>query len=202
MCLQFGHSNVECTQRCALCQARTYTTATCEYNLLARKNSPAVQAIEPVQQQAAFWGNNRFNRGRGRRFNCRFERAPNNNEQYQFREDRPTQQEERGQARNNNGGRRRWDNHRRGKELLCFRCCQPDHFAVNCPHPPPGPPANQGEASTSANPSVNLITPAVQLVTTRSRTRAEQWTEQDNARDQARQWVEAANANQDAEVWA
>jgi predicted nuclease with RNAse H fold len=48
LCLQFGYSNVECTQRCALCQARTHTTATCEYNLLAQKNSPAVQAIELV----------------------------------------------------------------------------------------------------------------------------------------------------------
>jgi hypothetical protein len=35
LCLQFGHSNVECVQRCALCQAQTHTTATCEYNLLA-----------------------------------------------------------------------------------------------------------------------------------------------------------------------
>jgi hypothetical protein len=34
VCLQFGHSNVECVQRCALCQARTHTTMTCEYNLL------------------------------------------------------------------------------------------------------------------------------------------------------------------------
>ena len=55
---------------------------------------------------------------------------------------------------------------------------------------------NQGEASTSANPLVDLITPAVQLVMTRSRARADQWTEQDNAREQARQWVEVANANQ------
>jgi hypothetical protein len=46
--------------------------------------------------------------------------------------------------------------------------------------------ANQAEASTSANLSVNLISPAVQLVTTRSRARADQWTEQDNAREQAR----------------
>jgi hypothetical protein len=35
LCLQFGHSNVECVQRCALCQARMHTTATCEYNQLA-----------------------------------------------------------------------------------------------------------------------------------------------------------------------
>ena len=61
---------------------------------------------------------------------------------------------------------------------------------------------NQGEASTSANPSVNLITPAVQLVTTRNRAQADQWTEQDNAREQARQWVEVANANQAAEMFA
>jgi hypothetical protein len=55
---------------------------------------------------------------------------------------------------------------------------------------------------TSANPSVNLITPAVQLVTTRSRARADQWTEQENAREQAWEWVEAANANQAAEMFA
>jgi hypothetical protein len=42
LCLQFGHSNVECTQRCALCQPRTHTTATWECNLLTRKNPPAV----------------------------------------------------------------------------------------------------------------------------------------------------------------
>jgi hypothetical protein len=66
ICLQFGHSNVECTQRCALCQAWTHTTATCEYNLLARKNLLVVQAIELVSQQAAFRINSRFNRGRGR----------------------------------------------------------------------------------------------------------------------------------------
>ena len=39
-CLQFGHSNVECTQQCSLCQSRTHDTPTCEYNLLARRNGP------------------------------------------------------------------------------------------------------------------------------------------------------------------
>jgi hypothetical protein len=50
-CLQFGHSNLECVQRCALCQARTHTTATCEYNLLAQRNAPAVQTVQPVPVQ-------------------------------------------------------------------------------------------------------------------------------------------------------
>jgi hypothetical protein len=40
---------------------------------------------------------------------------------------------------------------------------------MDCPHPPPGQASNQGEASTSKGPSVSLITPAVQLVTTRNR---------------------------------
>jgi hypothetical protein len=48
LCLQFGHSNVECVQRCVLCQAWMHTTATCEYNLLARRNAPAVQTVQPV----------------------------------------------------------------------------------------------------------------------------------------------------------
>jgi hypothetical protein len=42
LCLQFGHSNVDCVQRCALCQAQMHTTATYKYNLLARRNAPAV----------------------------------------------------------------------------------------------------------------------------------------------------------------
>jgi hypothetical protein len=39
-------------------------------------------------------------------------------------------------------------------------------------------------------------------VTTGSRARADQWTEQDNAREQAWQWVEAAGANQAAKMFA
>jgi hypothetical protein len=38
------------------------------------------------------------------------------------------------------------------------------------------------------------------MVTTRSRARTEQWTEQDRVREQAHQWVEAANAQQNAET--
>jgi hypothetical protein len=51
LCLQFGHSNVECMQRCALCQAQMHTTATCEYNLMAQRNAPAVQNVQPVLVQ-------------------------------------------------------------------------------------------------------------------------------------------------------
>jgi hypothetical protein len=47
---------------------------------------------------------------------------------------------------------------------------------------------------------VSLITPAVQLVTTRSRARTEQWTEQDHVREQAQQWVEEANDRQNEEI--
>jgi hypothetical protein len=47
-----------------------------------------------------------------------------------------------------------------------------------------------------------LITPAVQLITTRNRARTEQWAEQDRVREQARQWVEEANVQQVAEVRA
>jgi hypothetical protein len=47
---------------------------------------------------------------------------------------------------------------------------------------------------------VSLITPTVQLVTTRSRARTEQWTEQDHVREQTQHWVEEANAQQIAEI--
>jgi hypothetical protein len=47
---------------------------------------------------------------------------------------------------------------------------------------------------------VSLITPIVQLVTTHSRARIEQWTEQDRVREKAQQWVEAANAQRNAEI--
>jgi K+-transporting ATPase c subunit len=70
---------------------------------------------------------------------------------------------------------------------------------MDCPHPPPGQVSNQGEASTSKDPSVSLITPAVQLVTTRSRARTEQWADQDRVREQAQNWVEEANAQNNAE---
>jgi hypothetical protein len=49
LCLQFGHSNVECIQRCALCQARTHTTAMCKYNLLARRNAPVSPSGERLR---------------------------------------------------------------------------------------------------------------------------------------------------------
>ena len=58
-CLQFGHSNVECTQQCALCQSRTHGTATCEYNLLARRNGPQVQALEAIPDRRQQPGPNR-----------------------------------------------------------------------------------------------------------------------------------------------
>jgi hypothetical protein len=64
LCLQFGHSNVECIQRCALCEARTHMIATCEYNLLARRNAPAVQTVQPVPVQHQGQCNpTRFNHG-------------------------------------------------------------------------------------------------------------------------------------------
>jgi hypothetical protein len=46
---------------------------------------------------------------------------------------------------------------------------------------------------------VSLITPAVQLVTTRNRARTEQWAVQDRVRQQAQTWVEEANTQNDAE---
>jgi hypothetical protein len=60
--------------------------------------------------------------------------------------------------------------------------------------------SKQGEASTSNAPTVNLITPDVQLVTTRSRARTEQWMEQDRVCEQAQHWVEEANAHQNSEI--
>jgi hypothetical protein len=67
LCLQFGHTNVDCVQRSALCQARSHTTTTCEYNLLARRNAPAVQTVQlvPVQAQG-HRDNNRFYNGNRR----------------------------------------------------------------------------------------------------------------------------------------
>jgi hypothetical protein len=70
---------------------------------------------------------------------------------------------------------------------------------MDCPHPRPSQASNQGEASTSKGPSVSLITPAVQLVTTRNRARTEQWADQDRVRQQAQNWVEEANAQNGAE---
>jgi hypothetical protein len=60
--------------------------------------------------------------------------------------------------------------------------------------------SNQGEVLSSKGPAVSLITLAVQLVTTRSRARTEQWIEQDRVREQAQQWVKAVNAQQHAEI--
>jgi hypothetical protein len=97
-------------------------------------------------------------------------------------------------------GNRRWNQRRPGKDTLCYHCCQPGHFAMDCPHPPPGQVSNQGEASTSKGPAVSLITSAVQLVTTRSCTRTEQWAEQDRVCGQVQHWVEEANAQQNAEI--
>ena len=57
--LQFGHSNVECTQQSALCQSKAHSIANCEYNLLARWNGPPVQAIEAVQYRRPQYSNNR-----------------------------------------------------------------------------------------------------------------------------------------------
>jgi hypothetical protein len=74
LCLEFGNSNVECVQRCALCQAWTHITATYEYNLLARRNAPAVQTVEPVPvQNQGQRDNNWFNHGNrgGRQFQRR-----------------------------------------------------------------------------------------------------------------------------------
>jgi hypothetical protein len=77
LCLQFGHTNVDCVQHYALCQARSHTTATCEYNLLARRNAPAVQAVQPVPIQA-----------QGQRENNRFYNGNRGGQQFQ-RRDRP-----------------------------------------------------------------------------------------------------------------
>jgi hypothetical protein len=48
--------------------------------------------------------------------------------------------------------------------------------------------------------TVSLITPVVQLVTTRNRARTEQWAEQDRVREQAQHWVAEAIAQQNAEI--
>jgi hypothetical protein len=44
--------------------------------------------------------------------------------------------------------------------------------------------------------------PAVQLLTTLSRARTEQWTEQDNVREQAQQWLDVMNPHQVAKIQA
>jgi hypothetical protein len=174
---------VECVQRCALCQARTHTTATCEYNLLAQRNAPAVQTLQPIPvQNRGQRDNNRFNNGnRGSR---QFQRRGRPQFQpSQFRQEETDRRPETGPPRPQ--GNRRWDRRRPGKDTMCYDCCQPGHFAMECPHPPPGQASNQGEASTSKGLLVSLLTPAVQLVTTRNRARTEQWADQDRVREQA-----------------
>jgi hypothetical protein len=97
LCLQFGHSNMECVQRCALCQARMHRTATCEYNLLARRNALVVQTVQPVPvQNRGQRDNNRFyngNRG-GRPFQRRGRPQFQNN---LFRQKEADQHKEAGQ---------------------------------------------------------------------------------------------------------
>jgi hypothetical protein len=188
---------VDCVQRCALCQARSHTTATCKYNLLARRNALVVQTVQPVPVQP-----------QGQRDHNRFYNGNRGGQQFQ-RRGRPQfqpshfRQEEADQRQENRPqrpqGNRRWERRRPGKDTICYHCCQPKHFARDCPHPPPGQASNQGEASTSKGPSVSLITPAVQLVTTRNRARTEQWADQDRVRQQAQNWVEEANVRNDAE---
>jgi hypothetical protein len=107
VCLQFRHSNVECMQRCALCQARTHTTATCEYNLLAWRNAPAVQTVQPVAiQNRGQRDNNRFNNGNrgGRPFQRRGRPQFQNNS---FRQEGADQRQEASPSRPQ--GNRRWD---------------------------------------------------------------------------------------------
>jgi hypothetical protein len=187
LCLHFGHTNVDYIQRCALCQARSHTTATCEYNLLARRNAPAVQTVQPVPvQPQGQCDNNRFyNVNRGSR---QFQRKGwPQFQSSQFRQKEVDRCQENGPQRP------------QGHCLLSLLVCQPGHFAMDCPHPPPGQASNQGEASTSKGLSVSLITPTVQLVTTRNRARMEQWADQDRVRQQAQNWVEEANAQNDAD---
>jgi hypothetical protein len=142
VCLQFGHSNVECVQRCALCQARTHTTATCEYNLLAQRNALAVQTVQPVPvQNRGQRDNHRFNNGNlgGRQFQCGRGRPQFQNQS--FRQEGADPRQVVGPSRSQ--GNRRWDQRRPGR-TPCVT------VAVN-PHPPPGQASNK---STSQGPMV------------------------------------------------
>jgi hypothetical protein len=156
-----------------------------------------VQTVQPVPvQPSGQRDNNRFyngNRG-GRQFQRRGwpQFQPSH-----FRQEEAYRRQENGLQRPQ--GNRRWERRRSGKDTVCYRCCQPGHFAMDCPHPPPGQASNQGEASTSKGPSVSLIMPAVQLVMTRNRARTEQWADKDRVRQQAQNWVEEANAHNDAD---
>ena len=63
-------------------------------------------------------------------------------------------------------------------------CWKDGHYANQCPT------KDKGKA-----PTVNMVSPAIQQVTTRSKTKQSEWEVQEAVRKAAKEWVEEANKN-------
>ena len=66
----------------------------------------------------------------------------------------------------------------------CYICRKDGHYANQCPT------KDKGKA-----PTVNMVSPAIQQVTTRSKTKQSEWEVQEAVRKAAKEWVEEANKN-------
>ena len=66
----------------------------------------------------------------------------------------------------------------------CYICRKDWHYANQCPT------KDKGKA-----PTVNMVSPAIQQVTTRSKTKQSEWEVQEDVRKAAKEWVEQANKN-------
>ena len=71
----------------------------------------------------------------------------------------------------------------------CYICRKDGHYANQCPT------KDKGKA-----PTVNMVSPAIQQVTTRSKTKQSEWEVQEAVRKAAKEWVEEANKNNAARM--
>ena len=68
--------------------------------------------------------------------------------------------------------------------LNCYICRKDGHYENQCPT------KDKGKA-----PTVNMVSPEIQQVTTRSKTKQSKWEIQEAVRKAAKKWVEEANKN-------
>ena len=66
----------------------------------------------------------------------------------------------------------------------CYICRKDGHYANQCPT------KDKGKA-----PTVNMVSPVIQQVTSRSKTKQLEWEVQEVVRKAAKEWVEEANKN-------
>ena len=64
----------------------------------------------------------------------------------------------------------------------CYICRQSGHYANQCP-------------AKGKGPSVNMVMPEIQQVTTRSKSKQSEWEIQEAVRKATKEWVEEANQN-------